>query len=69
MIASFLHIDCLSRPLDHDDVFHAGAMGDRMVNNILEGNDLAPAKAAISSDNQLGLGVFDPAANGLRAEA
>jgi len=68
MIAALLKPDLLAGPPDDDDLFHTWTGGQRLVDNLFERYDLAPPKAAIGGDDQLGLGIFDPAANGLCAE-
>ena len=56
----------VAEPPDHQDVLDGRRLGDRLVDGRLERHRLAAAVAAVGGDDELRLGVVDPAATAPR---
>ena len=52
-----------------DDLLDGGVACDSFITVAFEGHDVATAEAAVGSNEQLGLGVFDAVTDGIGAEA
>ena len=66
---SHRRIDRVAEPARDQDMLDRRSAGDRLVGRGLEGGRLAPPPAAVGGDQDLRLGVVDPAGKGLGRKA
>ena len=59
MVPSFLHVDFPSDPLDDHRVLYRRRVLQRIINDLLEGDDFPSPEATIGSNHEFGSGVVD----------